>query len=158
MARTRPILALLAVTCACVLTISFAGRASAAQLENVTIPVAGETFNPCNGEILTFTGNFHLSFDITVTPNGGFHVVEQDNAEDIKAVGDLGNIYSGSEHDSLVENLPIGATTFTAEGSFAETSHGSAPNFVTDYLEHVTINPNGTVTVVVDTFTSACRG
>jgi hypothetical protein len=158
MVRSRRILALLAVTCACLLAVGFTGRASAAQLENVIVPVSGQIFNPCNGEVVTFTGSFHLLFNITVNPNGGFHIVEQDNAIDIKGVGSDGNNYSGSEHDSLVENLTPGALNFTAEGSFAETSHGSAPNFVVDYLQHVTINADGTVTVVIDTFSEQCRG
>jgi hypothetical protein len=130
--------------------------ATAGVVVNVDIPISGTVFNPCNGETVTFSGIDHFTASVTLDGAGGFHTVAHDNIH-VTATGSLGNSYEGNQEDNFEFNGRVGVEQ-TFGLTFSEISKGSAPNFEVHVLQHITVNPNGTVTVFVDNFTSNCRG
>ena len=128
----------------------------AAILVHVAIPFSGATLNPCNGETLTFNGVVHVTVTMTQDGNGGYHMTYHD-ALHFTATGDQGNSYEGGQEDNNEVNGRVGVEqTFVL--TFIAISKGSAPNLEVHVLEHMTVNPNGTVTVIVDHATANCRG
>ena len=123
---------------------------------NIDIPVSGAVFNPCNGETVTFDGVDHFTIQLTLDGAGGFHAKTHDNIH-VTATGSLGNSYEGNQEDNNEFNGKVGfEQTFGV--TFSEISKGSAPNFEQHFLQHITVNANGTVTVFFTNFTSNCRG
>lgn len=162
MKRTRVVVTLFSMLFACLFALtvsaSHAYAASSDGAQSISFPVSGEVFNPCNGDVVDFTGEFHDVANVTIN-NNSFHIVFQDNAQGIHGIGTPSGVsYSGSQHDNFVLNETIGASNVTEEGSFTEISQGSAPNFVVHDLLHITVNADGTVTATVDNFTAECRG
>jgi hypothetical protein len=128
----------------------------AATVTNIDIPVSGQVFNPCNGEIVTFSGVDHFTAHVTLDNSGGFHADTHDNIH-VTATGDQGNTYVGNQEDNNPFNGKVGFET-TSTLTFSEISKGSAPNFVVQAVFHITVNPDGTVTAFVNNFTTTCRG
>ena len=127
----------------------------AAILINMDIPVSGAVINPCNGETVTFSGVDHFTARVVFDGAGGFHLTTHDNIH-VTATGDQGNSYEGNQEDTSEVNGRVGIEeTFVL--TFSEISKGSAPNFEVHMLEHVTVNPNGTITSFVDHITANCR-
>jgi hypothetical protein len=58
---------LVAIVCALTLTLP----ALAAKVFNISYPISGTATNPCNGEVITFSGNEHDTLAITLDGNGG---------------------------------------------------------------------------------------
>jgi hypothetical protein len=131
----------------------------AASIQNdVRIPVSGQVINACNGELVDFTGYFHLSATATSDGAGGFHLDFHDNAQGIKAVGETTGVkYVGSQADHFTLNLTNGAMNATQNGQFQAIAQGTVPNFTVTYLLHITVNANGTITATVDNFNSTCH-
>jgi len=131
-------------------------NASAAVTTNIDIPLAGAVSNPCNGETVFFTGIDHFTASVTLDNAGGFHMAFHDNIH-VTAAGDQGNSYVGNQEDNATINGRLGLVQ-TEPFTFTEISKGSAPNFQEHALFHITVNANGTVTVLIDNFTASCRG
>ena len=138
------------------LVLLVAVNAAALVVVNTDIPVSGAVFNPCNGETVTFSGIDHFTVHVTFDGAGGFHADAHDNIH-VTATGSLGNSYEGNQEDNNPFNGRVGfEQTFGL--TFSEISTGSAPNFEVHVLQHITVNPNGTVTVFFSNFSSNCRG
>jgi len=131
-------------------------NAAASVTVNVQFPISGAVFNPCNGETVTFTGTVHVIQAVTFDGSGGFHLVANDNIH-VSATGNFGNSYEGNEEDQFQLNGRVGIEQ-TVGSTFSEISKGSAPNFEEHFLQHITVNANGTVTVFFTNFTSSCQG
>ena len=131
-------------------------NAAASVIVNVDVPISGAVINPCNGETVTFSGVDHFTIHVTFDGAGGFHADAHDNIH-VTATGSLGNSYEGNQEDNNPFNAKVGLES-TFGLTFSEISKGSAPNFEVHILEHITVNPNGTVTVFFSNFTANCRG
>jgi|SRR6516164_3546133 len=131
-------------------------NAAASVIVNVDVPISGAVINPCNGETVTFSGVDHFTIHVTFDGAGGFHADSHDNIH-ITGTGSLGNSYEGNQEDNNPFNAKVGLES-TFGLTFSEISKGSAPNFEVHILEHITVNPNGTVTVFFSNFTANCRG
>ncbi|WP_342598103.1 hypothetical protein MHB48_10825 [Psychrobacillus sp. FSL H8-0483] len=123
---------------------------------NETNPIADTTVNPCNGEVINFTGSVHVQGTGVFAPSGRFNGNIHNNIS-ITGKGDMGNIYRGSETYNNFLNLVPGAITNETH-TVRMISKGSAPNFTMTQIFHITINPDGTVTVVVQQGQSKCVG
>lgn len=155
MNRTNRILAVLSLAIATVLLIAV--NAPAQVKVNVhDIPVSGNVINPCNGEDVTFSGVQHFVAFVKLDTSGGFHMKFRDNIH-VTGTGDLGNLYEGNEEDLDQLNGRVGVEQ-TVSTTFSEISKGSAPNFEQHFLQHITVNAEGTVTSSIEKFTSSCRG
>lgn len=154
MNRTQPSVVVFSLVITALLLIAV--NAIARVVTNVDIPISGTVVNPCNAENVAFNGIDHFSATVTSDGAGGVHVTFHDNIH-VTATGDQGNSYEGNQEDVDAFNARVGVEqTFVI--TFSEISNGSAPNFVVHEDMHITVNPNGTMTVFVDHFTANCRG
>jgi len=92
---------------------------------------------------------------MTLNGSGGFLLGVHANIH-VTATGNLGNTYVGNQENNFELNGHVGSET-TSTFTFSEISQGSAPNFMMSALVHVTVNPDGTVTALVDKFTTECQ-
>lgn len=145
---------LLASFATAMLLLTAANANASAQQTNFTFN--GAILNPCNGETFTYAGSYHGVFNMTFDGSGGFHLVSHDNIH-VAGTGDQGNSYVGDESDNSTLNGRVGIEQ-TLNTSFSMISQGGAPNFEIHAVTHITVNPNGTVTVFFSNFSSACRG
>jgi opacity protein-like surface antigen len=143
--------------------LSAVAASQAAVVTNTTIPISGTVVNPCNGELVPFTGDLHLLFRVTFDQAGGLHVGVH---EDIQATG-VGATTGAKYELNAVLNEEVnygfvlggnGAAEETIVESELFVAQGSAPNFVLKLLEHITITPDGTVRVLNIDFDTECRG
>ena len=154
MNRIRPSAAAFSLGIAALLLMAV--KSAASVVTNVHSPVSGSVTNPCNGEIVKFTGVEHLIATVTIDRSGGFHLTAHENIH-ITATGNLGSSYEGNQENTFEFNGRVGdEQTFVL--NLSAISKGSAPNFELHVLQHETVNPNGTVTSLVDHSTASCRG
>lgn len=138
--------------------------AAAAQVFNVTEPAAvlfpSGLFNPCNGEAIAITGGVgHLHLEITTSASGGFHLDINGNLEGVKGTGSLGNSYTVTAWFHESTNSSSASAFVLSDGDvFHELSLGSAPNADAAGVLHITINPSGDVTAMVDNMHFKCVG
>jgi hypothetical protein len=133
--------------------------ASAAVVQNITMPISRTLLNPCTNDVVTVSGNFHLVISSTADGSGGFHMTFMDNVSGVTGVGvPSGVTYHGVGGDWFAGNIhPPFPNEFTFTDVFGIISTGSSPNlFATDTI-HFTVDANGTVTAQVVKFTLACR-
>ena len=137
----------LALLAAITLTTIGAATANAASVTNTFQAVNFIIFDDCTGENILFTGKVHDTENITMNPNGSFHLTITENFAGVQGVGQTtGMIYRFPGAVSITENL-------TAAQEETETltqnliSLGSASNEQARVLLHITVNANGVVTV-----------
>lgn len=152
MNRTQPSVVVFSLAFAALLLI--AANAMASVVTNVDIPINEAVINPCNGETVTISGVDHSTATVTPDGAGGFHMTLHDN---IHVTGTGSNSYEANQEDTNELNGRVGVeqTILLTVGVISE---GPAPNFEENILEHVTVNPNGTVTAFLEHATANCRG
>jgi len=132
--------------------------AHAAVTFNEKFPVTQVLPNPCNGELVTITGEQHLIIKATEDGAGGMHLDVFSSIHG-EGVGDQGNSYVVSEQDHNTQNIQGSPdhfeTTMLIDTNLV--SHGSAPNCVSHTLQHITF-ANGEFRAFVDQSTEECRG
>jgi hypothetical protein len=132
--------------------------AQAAVTFNEKVPVTQVLLNPCNGELVTITGEQHLIIKETTDGAGGLHLDVFSSIHG-EGLGNQGNSYVVSEQDHNTQNIQGSAdhfeTTMLVDTNLI--SRGSAPNFVSHALLHITF-ANGELRAFVDQFTEECRG
>ena len=134
------------------------GPSRAVIFNDVQIPVSGVHMDVCTGEPFTFTGSAHESYRVTSDGAGGFHIGEHFNAQGIKGIGTVsGIVYTGTEALNLEFNGKYGIEQ-TIEHTFTAISHGPTPNELFHFLQHITINANGVVTVFFTDMRLDCNG
>ena len=152
---------LVALILAGVWVVALAGSAGA-RAETVTtveqIPINFVT-DGC-GEPIELSGTLHLVSHVTVDAAGGLHFVSHANPQGVTGRGlTSGTIYQGTGVTRSNFNLTAGgATEFTSVSSFKIIGRGPTDNFLVQQVFHVTVNPDGTVTTVVDQFFVKCQG
>ncbi len=154
----RRLFALLASLCA---LFAFAVPASAALVFNATFPAAPvfePLTNPCNGEMITVTGNVHLVMTETATGSGGFNFAVDGNADGVNGTGVFGNNYQIPAWFHVVGTISgSGAATFTEGDIFNVISLGSAPNFVHEDNITFVLNPQtGIVSITASNSHDKC--
>jgi hypothetical protein len=136
--------------------------ARAAVIDNETISLDGFTvFVPCadggNGEDVVFTGNLHVLLAVTLNASGGFHAKEHFQPQGLTGVGQsTGDKYQGTGVTQDTFNGKVGST-FTFVNNFRIIGQGPGNNSLLHETFHVTVNANGTTTVVHDNLTSDCK-
>jgi hypothetical protein len=134
-----------------------AGHLSAAVVQNDRFTlVDGVANNDCTGEIILFHVTIHLLSSVTADSAGGLHVSFDANSADSHGTSLITGInYISNETFHERFDATAGSTeTFLLQ--FTLLSQGNAPNEVLLILDHVTINPDGTVTSSFDHFKLAC--
>jgi hypothetical protein len=136
-------------------------RAQAVQAR-LTIPVdqTQVVTNACTGEdiLLSFSGfiSIHLVFNENVA-EGQTQIILQGSGTGISS----GSTYILNTASAQAENIDA-AQDGTIEATLVQNleliSLGSSSNLMLQARNHITINANGTVTVLTIEMTSACRG
>lgn len=116
------------------------------------------TFPICNGDLIHLSGALLAVFSETATPSGGEVLAFHFQPQGVKGV-DLvtGTVFNatGLTRD-LIVNSPSGGSTETFVNRFHIQATGGAQSYIITELFHVTVTPNGTVTVFFDNFASTC--
>jgi hypothetical protein len=159
-------IALLSVAMASVLALG-AQPLAAAVLTNSTTPFSLPFINPCNGHPTIDAGLLHTVASTTFNGAGfqtKLHTNEEQARDTDQITGevcvDTGTFnFQGHNYDvfsGTVGGLPLEVTgTFTG----LESCPGSMGSFLLHAVVHVTVNPNGIVTVNFDSFppTAECK-
>jgi hypothetical protein len=128
---------------------------AATTVEKVTFD---DTFPLCNGDPIHLSGTLLAVMSETTTPSGGeifaFHFQPQ-GVTGVDLV--TGTVFhaTGLTRD-LIVNSPPGGATETFVNRFHVQATGGAESFIVSELFHITIAPDGTVTVELDNFASTC--
>lgn len=120
-------------------------------------------FNPCTGEDMTITdGTLQFVINMSGDASGGFHVQVRGVAQGVVATGDVsGDMYRlagdfWTEATAGADDaLPLVVQVVEVHNVL---SQGPSDNLIVHVLSHLTINPDGTVAVSVDSVRSECRG
>jgi hypothetical protein len=116
------------------------------------------TFPLCNGDLIHVSGPLLAVISETATPSGGEVVAFHFQPQGVTGV-DLvtGTVFhaTGLTRD-LIVNSPPGGSTETFVNEFRIQATGGAESYIVTELFHVTVTPDGTVTVFFDNFASTC--
>ena len=168
-ARRRWLLLAFPPLAALALTVALVMHASAAPVvqTNIHIPISTVFFDTCTGANVTLSGDDHLKSVVNFDEGAagmGVHAHVHSNLH-VTGTDDLGNTYIGNEEGEQLINGRVsedGQSVQQEETSILDTlvlvSQGAAPNLTVKVIAHVTLNPNGTITVFVDRFTTTCQG
>jgi hypothetical protein len=148
----RRLLVILAVVGALAAPVSMQASTT---VEQVTFE---DTFLLCNGDPIHLSGTLLAVFSETATPSGGevlaFHFQPQGVTGVDLVTGTV--FYATGLTRDLIVNSPPGGSTETFVNRFHVQATGGAESYIVSGLFHVTVTPDGTVTVFFDNFTSTC--
>ena len=135
-------------------------KAPPAIVTDTHIDFAGPFFvvSPCNGEFVTLDGT--ISLDVHTVINGNRVNESIHYSGHLEGTGDQGNSYILNFNENAHQNgsLVNGSLTINDVLSQTTVSKGGAPNYKVKAYFKVTINANGTVTVLRSDFTVECNG
>ena len=138
------------------------GGISAAVVINERFDFDNLVNNPCNGELVLLTLDFHLVVRTTTGAGGGSH-----DGSHVNAHGEGVGLTTGAKYQfneihnfqaSVSESFPDGSLSQTFTDYFLVIAQENVPNFVLKVLFHMTTNANGEVTSMKTEFSPACRG
>jgi hypothetical protein len=128
-----------------------AGTTVEKQTFDTTLPI-------CNGDLIHLSGTLVAVISETATPSGGEVLAFHFQPQGVTGV-DLvtGAVFhaTGLTRD-LIVNSPPGGSTETFVNRFHIQATRGAESYIVSELFHVTVTPDGTVTVFFDTFSSTC--
>ena len=135
--------------------------ANAAVTDNETINISLIVTVPCanggSGEDVDFEGPLHIVMNLTFDGKGGVHMKYHFQPQGLTGVGlTTGDKYQATGETQEVSNLQVGVTD-TFVNNFKIIGPGPGNNFLVHEVFHVTVNANGTVTVLHDNFTTDCK-
>jgi hypothetical protein len=156
----RAFVALCAVAAVLALAASPAGAETAHQITvNEQIPLTGFKVQvPCTGDRIKFTqGWLHDMFSLTLTESR-FSVTTHDQPHNLKGTDRSGREYEGvgitEEHDS--GSFVNGEAESTFVNNFYMVGKAGAPTYKVHETFHITLTPDGDVTVFHDTLRITC--
>ncbi len=127
--------------------------------DRFTVPFVLDDINPCTGEPVVIAGELHITERVTIDAQGGLHFTYSLVPDNVRGVGASGAVYKAVGGARAHFNLTAGGSlNDTYTNTFNLISQGDGDNFVEHVTFHVTITPDGVVTVVVDNFRAECRG
>jgi hypothetical protein len=134
---------------------------STAEVIRETVPFERVQENPCNGELVTITGELTITSRRTVDPNGVGHFMINFVPNQLRGVSETGTAYTliGAEksHETYVEDqeYPF-SQNYTSQ--YNVVSQGKAPNFRVTETSRITIDADGTLQHEFVHFRSTCTG
>lgn len=141
----------------------FSLPAGAAVVTNISTPITLQFFVPCAdggaGETIEFSGFLHDLITTTIDEQGGVHVTEQTNPQNVGGVGlTTGDRYRGTGLTRQeFSTTASGVFEFTFIDRFDLIGQGPGNNFSVHETVHTTVLPDGTVTVTFDNLSITCR-
>jgi len=155
--KSRAILCALALLV--VLTLGTTARAQAVTEHfDLNIPLSTTEFSPCTGEFIFIEGFVHLQSQITETANGTqaeFHLLLNGRGTGLTS-GNQYLFHEVSAHTVRFNSqfLPVVETVTI---TYRLLGVGQVEDFQVKATFHITINPNGQVTVNFDKASMECR-
>jgi hypothetical protein len=142
----------------CLLAGSSSAHAQASTTTtNLRLPLDTTLANPCTGELITFGGTIHLVIHATTTPSGDFHATVHQNLQNASGIAaESGDTFQFQFGTTETLNVAAGTET-TLSQNLRVVGPGPDNNFLLHQTTHLTINPNGEATAVVDNFFATCR-
>lgn len=146
------------------IALAFAGVRAFAQATttttNETVPITGTLPNPCNGDLVTFQGNSHVTNTFTTDSSGGTHLKTHINYQDVTGVGSPSglNYRVGTVSNETVNDSDGPQSVATIISTVKLISQGPALNYFLRTVLHVTVNANGETTSTVEEVKIECRG
>ncbi|MCA1622162.1 MAG: hypothetical protein LC795_23400 [Acidobacteria bacterium] len=127
---------------------------------NETIPFTSTLTNPCNGDLVTFQGNIHVTNHATTDSSGGFHLKTHANYQNVSGTGSPSGLnYRVGTVSNETLNDPDGSQAeMTVIQTIKLITQGPALNFFIRFVFHITINANGETTSTVTETRIECRG
>ncbi|HEX8337256.1 MAG TPA: hypothetical protein VF621_11045 [Pyrinomonadaceae bacterium] len=141
-----------------------AGTHAYGQATTVTtsenIPFASTLTNPCNGDLVTFSGTLHVVNSMTTDASGGTHLRTHINYQNVTGTGTpSGLTYKVRTITNEVSNDADGPQSNATVISIVKlTAQGPALDFYLRTVLHVTVNANGETTSTVEETSIECRG
>jgi hypothetical protein len=127
---------------------------------NETLPFTGTTVNPCNGDAITFSGEIHVTNQVTTSAGGGSHIRTHVNYQGVSGTGTPSGaqyIFVTTQNETRNDNVgPQTETTITQVGNLI--GQGSVLNSQVHVVLHITVDANGVTTSEVEEVTVMCRG
>jgi hypothetical protein len=127
-----------------------------AVFDNDRFPFDATDIEVC-GELVDFSGEFHIVTSLTTTKSGNLHTTFHINAKGTGIGQTSGTTYQWNDNIIEVVNEGTLPLTITALNTWRLIGRGHAGNFVLKQRFHVTVNANGEVTALHDTFEVTCR-
>ena len=152
--------AMLGLSAALVVSLALVPRLARADVFfNQDIPISFIDYSQCTGEYIFFSGTLHVVYRETVDGSGGLHVGVHENYSDVPGVGlTSGAVYHAAGTLNEQFNFNSGGATTVTEGEHVSyVTSGGGNNLEVHLLFHLTINPDGTLTSYVDTFSIRCQ-
>lgn len=135
--------------------------AALAITDNTVIPLALLVNIPCAnggaGEDVVLSGNLHVLTHITISNAGTITIKTHFQPQGITGLGQVtGDKYQGTGVTQDILNASFGET-YTLVNNFRMIGEGPGNNFLVHETFHYTFNANGTLTVVLDNFSTSCK-
>jgi hypothetical protein len=118
--------------------------------------------NPCNGQLVTWTGNIHVAGGMTTDANGGAVFLGALNFENVHGTDATGTSYTatlGSSDKAVFAPSSPTLPTPNVETHvirFNLISAGSTSNYYEDLVGHYTITPDGRIAVAFQKVGMGC--
>jgi hypothetical protein len=156
---SRRFLRATAAIAACAALLLDAGAANAGQVLNYSEPYTAAFANPCDKEIILFTGTLHYVLNVTQDGSQGFHIVVSIGMADMKGVDERGNGYVLTDAGHMAFHVAGDYAVSAVSDGFSSVvvSQGAAPNFSLRGRLHLTY-ANGDYRAAVEDLTPECRG
>ncbi len=127
------------------------GQATTTQT-NETIPFTETRLNPCNGDMVTFQGNMHVTSHVTTNSSGGFHLKTHVNYQNVTGTGTPSgltyNVRTTTNETVNDNDGPQYETTLIQNVKLI--TQGPALNYFAHFVFHITVNANGQTTSTVE--------
>jgi len=136
---------------------SASAQATTDRSRTVT-PFTFDGVNPCNGELITLTGELIVTLRVTVDVTGATHFTYTLVPSNVRGTGASGATYKAVGGEREHANFAVTAFPFTDTftSMFNLVSSGKAPNFLSNVTGHVTITADGTLRALVDVVVQHC--
>jgi len=141
------------------------GSALASTVFNVVTPLSAgqglgtEVTNPCNGHLIALSGFEHDQITVTTDKAGGVHVDTKSNLQGVTGIDEVTGatyrvILTSTTHEADSTGVPL---VLSVPTDIEFIGQGTAPNFLAHFVNHVTVNPNGTVTSETFKSSTECK-
>ncbi len=152
---------LLAAVCVCLATLV---PLSAEVTTNIKVPTTLTVFVPCAasgmGEMVSLSGDLHVTIAVTIDANGGLHMKQHFQPQGIVGYGSVtGAKYqaTGVTQDQIHRASPGFPYEETFINRFHIVGQGPGNDFYVQDTVHITVNADGTATATVDNHTVTCK-
>jgi len=113
--------------------------------QNVDMADFGPEPNPCNGELVDYTGTIHYVGNFILYDDGSVHLQYHGNFRNVKGIGQVtGDSYKWVGALNQSTNGNVGSTMTVS--SLQQCKHKGGSDYKFKWVEHFTINANGDIT------------